>query len=112
MPLMRTLATAMLICAMFGSISGDGYAQEVTGQQLLELCSPPASEAGHEICLGYIIGSFDTSVVRGGICAPPSVTHGQVRDTVLKFMLNHPERLQEPAPHLIVAGMAEAFPCH
>ena len=112
MQLMRSLATAMLICAMSGCISGDGHAQEVTGQELLELCSPPASEAGHELCLGYIIGSYDTSVVRKGICVPPSVTHGQLRDTVYTFMLKHPERLQEPAPHLIVAGIVEAFPCH
>jgi len=109
---MRTPAIATLVGVILGASIGDGYAQEVTGQQLLELCSPQASDAGHAICLGYITGSYDTSVVRGGICAPPSVTHGQVRDTVLKFMQKHPERLQEPAPHLIVAGMAEAFPCH
>ena len=112
MLVMRSLATAMLICAMSGPISGDGYAQEVTGQELLELCSPPASEAGHELCLGYIIGSYDTSVVRKGLCVPPSVTHRQLRDTVYAFMLKHPERLQEPAPHLIVAATVEAFPCH
>ena len=122
MPVMHRLATAMLVCTMSGSISGDGYAQEVTGQELLELCSPPASEAGHELCLGYIIGSYDTSVVRKGLCVPASVTHGQLRDTevthgqlrdtVYTFMLKHPERLQEPAPHLIVAGIVEAFPCH
>jgi len=112
MPVMHRLATAVLVCTMSGSISRDGYAQEVTGQELLELCSPPASEAGHELCLGYIIGSYDTSVVRKGLCVPPSVTHGQLRDTVYTFMLKHPERLQEPAPHLIVAGIVEAFPCH
>jgi hypothetical protein len=108
---MRTLALAVLICATLEPIFGEGYAQEVTGQQLLELCSPQASDAGQGICLGYIIGSFDTSVVRGGICSPPNLTHGQVRDTVLAFMRKHPERIQEPASHLIVAGMVEAFPC-
>jgi hypothetical protein len=108
---MRIPAIATLICIFLGSITGIGHAQDVTGQQLLDLCSPQASEAGHGICLGYIIGSFDTSVVRGGICSPPSLTHGQVRDTVLEFMRKHPERLQEPASHLIVAAMAGAFPC-
>jgi len=108
---MRIPAVTALTCILLGSITGNGYAQDVTAQQLLALCSPQASEAGHGICLGYIIGSFDTSVVRGGICAPPSLTHGQVRDTVLKFMRKHPERLQEPASHLIVTAMAEAFPC-
>ena len=108
---MRIPAVTALTCILLGSISGNSYAQEVTAQQLLVLCSPQASEAGHGICLGYIIGSFDTSVVRGGICTPTSLTHGQVRDTVLEFMRKHPERLQEPASHLIVAAMAGAFPC-
>jgi hypothetical protein len=108
---MHTPAVTALTCILLGSITGNGHAQEVTAQQLLELCSPQASDAGHGICLGYIIGSLDTSVVRGGMCPPPSLTHGQVRDTVLEFMRKHPERLQEPAPHLIVAAMAEAFPC-
>ena len=109
---MRTLAIAMLLCAIFGSISDDVYAQEVTGKELLELCSPQASDADHAICLGYIAGSHDTSVVRGDVCTPPRITHGQVRDIVLKFMLKHPEQLQEPAPHLIVAAVVEAFACH
>ena len=34
------------------------------------------------------------------------------RDIVLKFMLKHPEQLQEPAPHLKVAAVVEAFACH
>src|SRR5262249_37058857 len=112
-PAMRTPAITTLTCIVLGSITitGVGHAQEVTGQQLLELCSPQASDAGHGICLGYIIGSFDTSVVRGGICSPPSITHGQLRATVLNFMLKPPGRLQEPAPPLVVAGVAEAFPC-
>jgi hypothetical protein len=65
---MHIPAIATLACVFLGSITGSCDAQEVTGQQLLGLCSPQASEAGHGICLGYIIGSFDTSVVRGGIC--------------------------------------------
>ena len=108
---MRVLALAALVGSTIGFISGDSDAQAVTGEQLLELCSPQAPDASHEICLGYIIGSFEASVVNGGVCTPPTVTHRQVRDTVLKFILNHPERLQEPAPHLVYAGMAEAFPC-
>ena len=109
---MRTLAIAMLLCAISGSISDNVYAQEVTGKELLELCSPQASDADHAICLGYITGSHDTSLVRRDVCTPPRVTHGQVRDIVLKFMLKHPERLQESAPHLIVAAVVEAFACN
>ena len=108
---MRTPAVAIFVGVTLGSIPGDGHPQVVTGEQLLELCSPQVSDAAHAICFGYIMGSFDTSTIRGGICEPPTLTHRQLRDTAIKFMLNHPERLQEPAPHLIVASMTEAFPC-
>src|SRR5262245_5954283 len=88
---MRTLVGAIVVGATLSATASDDRAEAVTGEQLLELCGPQASDASQEICLGYIIGSADTLVVRGGICTPPGVTHGLIRDTVLKFMLNHPE---------------------
>jgi hypothetical protein len=108
---MRTLVEAVVVGATLSATASDGHAQAVTARQLLELCGPQASDASQEICLGYIIGSADALVVRGGICTPPGVTHGLIRDTVIKFMLNHPERLREPAIHLIFTAMAESFPC-
>ena len=55
---MRTPAVAIFVGVTLGSIPGDGHLQVVTGEQLLELCSPQVSDAAHAICLGYIMGSW------------------------------------------------------
>ena len=80
---MRTPAVAIFVGVTLGSTPGDGHPQVVTGEQLLELCSPQVSDAAHAICFGYIMGSFDTSTIRGGICEPPTLTHRQLRDTAI-----------------------------
>ena len=58
-----------------------------------------------------LICIFLGSITGSGLSQDVTGQQLQVRDTVLEFMWKHPERLQEPASHLIVAAMVGAFPC-
>lgn len=68
-------------------------------------------------CLSYIAGFRDglgMGQLFGAmamICTPPEVTNGQLRQMLVKFMRDHPERLHEDLWVLLASVQAGAFPC-
>jgi Ssp1 endopeptidase immunity protein Rap1a len=116
--------------------SGDGLSV-LTGAGLLERCErgDDRSDAG---CLHYVGGAVDgiaayeallrvvsaherQSAKKDGreefptlkptICIPSDATYGQHVRIVTKFLRDHPQRLHERRFDLVMAAMAEAFPC-
>jgi hypothetical protein len=61
--------------------------------------------------VGYVDGIADAAVGLGYTCYPAGVAQAHVREVVLKYLRDHPERLNDPAPLLVLNGLFEAFPC-
>jgi hypothetical protein len=68
-----------------------------------------------QACFGFLdaVASIVTREPVAGwrACFPGGVTHGQLRDIILKFLDNHPEKLHLAAASLAAHAFAEAFPC-
>jgi hypothetical protein len=63
-------------------------------------------------CLGYIIGAADSGE-RGNrrICLPGEATIGEVRDTVIQYLVMNPQMRHYPADLLVTLALSQAFPC-
>jgi len=61
--------------------------------------------------VGYVDGIADAAVGLGYTCYPTGVAQAQIREVVMKYLRDHPERLNDPAPLLVLNGLFEAFPC-
>ena len=61
--------------------------------------------------IGYLDGIADAAIGLGYTCYPTEVTQAQLREVVMKYLRDHPERLNDPAPLLVLNGLLEAFPC-
>lgn len=59
----------------------------------------------------YVDGIADAAVGLGYTCYPTGVDQVQIREVVLRYLRAHPERLNDPAPLLVLNGLLEAFPC-
>lgn len=59
----------------------------------------------------YVDGIADAAVGLGYACYPTGVDQAQIREVVMKYLRDHPERLDDPAPLLVLNGLIEAFPC-
>lgn len=61
--------------------------------------------------VGYLDGIADAAVGLGYTCYPTGVTQEQIREVVMKYLREHPDRLNDPAPLLVLNGLIAAFPC-
>ena len=105
-------------------------AQAITGNELLAECrSREPHSRGY--CLGLIVGveaGFSPvrdikSITRSanshvnilfstfGNCLSSGVTHGQMRDIVVRFLEQNPGRRHEQYHVLVFDALKEAFPC-
>jgi len=61
--------------------------------------------------VGYVDGIADAAAGLGYACYPNGVARDEIREVVLKYLRDHPERLGDPAALLVLNGLFEAFPC-
>lgn len=117
------------------ALTTEARAQNVSGNQLYDVCSADLSEA-RGLCAGYHMGLVDglsygaftvfasassegVSVqevntlveVTLGYCIPPSATNEQIQDVNLRYLEDNPALRHESARYLFTQAMAEAFPC-
>ena len=95
--------------------SAPGGGLFMTGQRLAEICAgkigadQPDTFAGGT-CLGYINGTAAILLLYGGICYN-NVTNGEVSDTVVKYMNDHPDEVPRyTAIVLIGIALKAAYP--
>ena len=114
------------------SFSADGAeSQEIDGNVLLRGCNSllRASEgdvshrdAGEYFCLGLVLGIDDTIVVQNAkagnvldaralFCSPARGKIVQSIRVVVKYLNDHPERLNERSSALAIEALMKAFPC-
>lgn len=96
------------LLAILLSTAGIAHAEFISGNKLLELMRGNAGEAG--IAIGYVIGATDA--LTGSVtCPPDSVSTGQIRDLVRKFLEANPEHRNHSADAIIGALLQRAWPC-
>jgi hypothetical protein len=105
----------LLLAAALAFICGNAQAQResnVSGSKLLGFCTAKVPVN----CDAYISGVADAIAAEGQAhaiaCIPVAVTGTQLRDVLIKFLHDHPEKLQLKAGLLTTRAFAEAFACH
>lgn len=86
------------------------------GNTLLALCNDNGSDLLWGACSGYVEAVTDVlshgAIIAGGkTCTPENATSSQVRDIVVRFLVNHPEERHFSAESLVTKALFEAFPC-
>ena len=69
-----------------------------------------------EPCLGYLRATNDMYEImakdsKRTICIPPGISGKQLTRIVVKYLNEHPERLQNIASLLVFEAFQESFPC-
>jgi len=81
-----------------------------TGRSLLGHCiSENISAKSH--CLGYILGVYDAMDTTRFFCTPSDITAGRLRDIVLAYLQQNPERWDFDAENLVTIALGKEFPC-
>ena len=108
---------AVLALLLTGTSTRGQRVSKTTGNELLEACegSEPFQQA---FCLGYVTGASDVDGAEGAAfperrrsCVPDSVSNGQLKDVVVKYLKDNPEERHILAAILVVKSVAKAFPC-
>lgn len=110
---MKLYVTALFLSAIsFGS-----HAAFYSGNEILERCSSAENSENHfqkdAFCMGYLVGVYDSYE---GITICPgdnasNITIGQLQLISVKYMREHPEKLNNSAIDIIERGLNQAFPC-
>jgi hypothetical protein len=110
------VTSRIAVGALALGLSASPVVAEVTGNNLLAYCTTPEVEGEKVVCLAYIDGVAATlaagATVEGiGACFTRPQTTGQLRDIAVKWLREHPQRLNISAAPLVVIALALAFPC-
>ncbi|HYB10827.1 MAG TPA: Rap1a/Tai family immunity protein [Alphaproteobacteria bacterium] len=115
-PKLAIFIFASLILVAGGHAHG---AEFLTGKALLSLCedkTPHGYNPG--ICIGYISGASDqldglkgSALPDLNYCLPSTASTGELREVVVNFLKQHPERLDQQASFLIFDALTRAYAC-
>jgi hypothetical protein len=105
----RWIAMAPLAGSLLaGGVAAEGF---LNGEGLHDLCNDDAA------CTAYVMGvsdAIDMTSADSGVGSPycaPEVESDQATQLVAKYLKRHPAKWSSPAPTLVVAALAEEFPC-
>jgi hypothetical protein len=83
-------------------------------KQRLELLDKATDLADRFVAIrtvGYVDGIADAAFGLGYACYPTGIGRAEIREVVMKYLLDNPGRLGDPASLLVLNGLFEAFPC-
>ncbi len=101
----RLVAAALLL---FPSVAHAEYFE--TGNDLWTFCTDKFP--GHDfLCLGMPAAYFDMMLATGYQCASVGLAREQVRDAVLKYLSDNPDKRNQPASQLALTSLKTAFQC-
>ena len=116
----HTLAPLLLLVAIFLPVSPAAQNDSADGDKLILSCKAAVEFAeGREwksggeafdmgFCLGLVEGVAFSSPE---VCTSTDITHGQGARAVLKYLNDHPEKLNLRRDRLVEVALAQAFPC-
>ena len=99
----HTLALLLLFVVIFLPVSPAAQNDSADGNKLIQSC-----KAAVEFAEGLVEGVAFSSPE---VCTSSDVTHGQGARVVLKYLNDHPEKLNLRRDRLVEAALAQAFPC-
>jgi hypothetical protein len=112
------LGSSVMVCAQNDDTTINFYE---TGNEFLRLCEAPTSHELSLACTAYVHGvtqganaAYQISSVplkHPLFCFAPTVTLGQVKNVVIKFVKTNPEKANDPTELLIIRATSDAFPC-
>jgi hypothetical protein len=111
-------ASIVLILASVGNgLVGVTYESSESGSTLLAKClGTPEVQL---VCGGYTTAIYDTinaleadKTVPKRHCFPPGLSRKQIRDVIVHYLQNHPEKLHRGAGALGIEALQEAWPCN
>jgi Ssp1 endopeptidase immunity protein Rap1a len=108
-----------LACGAQGNENGTDF----DGLQLRDACHAVEIEESHLSyqdgerrieCEYYVFGVYDG--FRSGdseykICTPKDITVREMALVVSKYLYQHPEKLHNPVPHLVIDALLQTFSC-
>jgi hypothetical protein len=104
--MMKRLVAAVLL--LFPSIAQAEYFD--TGDDLWNLCTDKFP--GHNyLCIGLPAAYFDMMLATGYRCGSTGIDRERVRDVVLKYLSDNPDKRNLPASELAFASLKTAFQC-
>lgn len=63
-------------------------------------------------CLGYLRGFVDGALLKPGLCLPDEpLQAGQLQQIFMKFLRDHPEKLNRSTGSAVMLALYAAFPC-
>lgn len=110
----RTLFLASTLVA-----PAPAYAYFDTGNDLYTNCSSEPTDAKSTfnvgLCFGYIRGIADnmnlaTDIRSSPTCIPGGADTRQIKDVVMKYMDDHPDRRDMPAVMIVTLALVSAWP--
>ena len=115
MRLRALVLAAGVLCPAPGSAQ-DQFPAFVTGNRLLEVCTPVQTPP----CYAYVEGVVDALQSTFGalhmqqhalFCLPQGATSRQLVDIAINYLRDHPERRDYVASANVALALANAFPC-
>ena len=112
--------TTRIVGAMFGAMMMAMPTQTMafeTGQDLMEMASRTDEAWPFGVFSGYVIGMVHADFVHSRrygvprIACPGSTTVGEWTATVLKWMRQNPDRLDEFSWDVVMAALQHHYPC-
>ncbi len=90
----------------------------VSGQLSASEAAPTVEDAMIQgFCVGAVLGvrflaATSTKNTEYPICVPDNAPKGQVLSIVVRYLHDHPERLNDNFVWLVMDALREAWPCH
>ena len=109
-------AAALAVTLMMASAPGSTQAATafVQGNFLHKVCQEAKVDPQESNCLTYVLGVADALAATqySEVCIPSnSVSGGQLKDVVPKWLEDYPAQRHNPAVTLVGRALTEAFPC-
>jgi hypothetical protein len=107
---MLRLKTTALAAAMTLALAPGAKAEVKanTGNTLFADCTQTSGYYNNGFCLGYVVG---TAHALANVCMPNGSTQGQMRDVVLRWLENNPDKRHYDASSIVAYVLGQAFPC-
>src|SRR5262245_53235215 len=112
--------TALVLAAGFlcpaSGLAQDSFTAFVTGNRLLEVCTPVQTPS----CYAYVEGAADAfqstfsalHIQQHALfCLPQGATSRQLVDIAINYLRDHPEQRDYVASANVARALANAFPC-
>lgn len=80
------------------------------GNKLLARCKDP-SPTQEMSCIGTVSGMQDMMVALGYVCQIDGVNREQLKDVLVKYLIDAPEQRNQPAAVLAIRAFQRAFAC-